>query len=88
MELMEICETIKNLIRETGCNLTVGQDINDNFYCHLEDCYIGENGVLNGECGRGKTLEDAMRSYLRIIKGRKIVIHPSAKNRREIFIFA
>lgn len=86
MRLIEICETMKNLINTTGCNLTVGIDINNNFYCHLEDCYINENGVLNGDCGRGKELADAMEKYLTLIRGKKLVIHPSGKNRKEMFV--
>ena len=86
MKLMEICEAIKNLMNTTGCNLIVGSDINNNFYCKLEDCYIAENSVLNGDCGRGKTIEDAMEEYLALIRGRKLVIHPSGKNRKEMFV--
>ena len=86
MSIYEACETIKGLMVTAGCNLIVCEDVNGNMYCHLDDCYIKNGVALDGTPGRGRDLIDAIGSYLELVKGKAIVVHPSGKNRKEIYV--
>ena len=78
---------IKNLIKETGCNLTVGVDAKGHTYCFLEDCYISKGISISGEQGIGETVSEAIVDYMRILKNNILIVHPgSERYRREIFI--
>ena len=86
MSIYETCEKIKGLMITTGCNLIVGEDLNGNTYCNLDDCYIKKGVALDGTHGRGKDLIDAIGDYLEFVNGKTIVVHPSGKNRKEIYV--
>ena len=86
MSIYEACETIKGLMLTTGCNLIVGETTNGNMYCHLDDCYIKKGVALDGSPGKGRDLIDAIADYLELVKGKTIVVHPSGKNRKEIYV--
>ena len=86
MSIYEACEIMKGLMLTTGCNLIVGETASGNMYCHLDDCYIKDGVALDGSPGKGKDLIDSVADYLDLVKGKTLVVHPSSKDRKEIYV--
>lgn len=53
----------------------------ENYSYTKDDCF------LIGEFGRGRTFEEALKDYSRIISGKTLVSNPDGKNRKEIKVF-
>ena len=54
--------------------------------CFENFSYTKDGNFLIGEFGRGRTFEEALKDYSRIISGKTLVSHPDGENRKEIKI--
>lgn len=54
--------------------------------CFKNFSYTKDGYFLKGEFGVGRTFEEALRDYSRIISGKTLVSNPDGKNRKEIKI--
>lgn len=51
---------------------------------HFEDAYESDGCVLIGLYGTGESVEEAATNYYEKIKGKKMIVNPSSKTRKEI----
>ena len=80
--------SLKALIKATGCNLWVGVDISDNFYCYLYDCYIKDGSVLRDKYGKGHTIEEAVDDFINVVRHETLIVHPGSDSRKEISVLS
>ncbi len=68
-------------------NLDVGIDIYDRVTLHFDHGFVKDGPLLIGECGRGKTVEDAAEDYYGRIRGKLIVIDRPYQTRKEFYVY-
>lgn len=78
-------KSIVDKLLESGKELVVSKDINDNITVCFSYAYISECGVLIGSCGRGKTFGEAVADYYRQISG-KTLVFDYPHGRRETYL--
>ena len=54
-------------------NIEIGIDCNQNIYVNYKEGYVLDGCALKGEVGRGRTIEAALKHYIRKISGKKLV---------------
>ena len=81
---------LEQLVANSGETVVINKDINDNFVVLMDKCAIYNNPGALGVCGRGKTVEHAVKDYMQQISGKTLVFNYGTESERFakfIFIF-
>lgn len=81
---------LEQLVTNSGEALVISKDINGNFIVCMDKCAIYSNPGALGACGRGKTVEQAVKDYIQQISGKTLVFNYDTECERFakfIFIF-
>lgn len=81
---------LEQLVTNSGETLVINKDIDDNFVVLMDKCSIYNNPGALGVCGRGKTVEHAVKDYIQQISGKTLVFNYGTESERFakfIFIF-
>ena len=88
MTLFQFCDKINAnllIVRRTKIIIdTLGKS--KSYYCCIEHAAIKEGIFLKGEYGNGRTVKDAAISYIRLIKGKHLVLYSMLKTFRKEYI--
>lgn len=81
---------LEQLVTNSGEPIVINKDVDDNFVVCIDKCAVYANPGALGVCGRGKTVEQAVKDYIRQISGKTLVFNYGTESERFakfIFIF-
>lgn len=81
---------LEQLVTNSGETVVISKDIDDNFVVLMDKCAVYNNPGALGVCGRGKTIEQAVKDYIQQISGKTLVFNYDTESERFakfIFIF-
>ena len=73
---------LEQLVNNSGETIVIGKDINDNFVVCMDKCAVYSNPGALGECGRGRTIEQAAKDYVQKISGKTLVFNYDTDSER------
>lgn len=73
---------LEQLINASGEIVIISKDVNDNFIVSLDHSGVYTNPGALGECGRGKTIEEAAKDYVTKISGKTLVFNYGTPSER------
>lgn len=73
---------LEQLINASGEIVIISKDVNDNYMVHFEHCDVYKNPGALGEAGRGKTVDAAVKDYVKKISGKKLVFNYGTDSER------
>lgn len=76
---MTILEQLVEYARET---LVINKDVDNNFIVSFDHSGVYTNPGALGECGRGKTIEEAAKDYVTKISGKTLVFNYGTPSER------
>lgn len=81
---------LEQLVTNSGETIVINKDIDDNFVVWMNKCDVYNNPGAMSVCGRGKTVEQAVKDYIHQISGKTLVFNYGTESERFakfIFIF-
>lgn len=81
---------LEQLVNNSGETIIINKNIDDNFVVWMDKCDVYNNPGALGVCGRGKTVEQAVKDYIQKISGKTLVFNYGTESERFakfIFIF-
>ena len=73
---------LEQLVTNSGEAIVISKDINGNFVVYMDKCSIYNNPGALDIGGRGKTVEQAVKDYIRKISGKTLVFNYGTESER------
>lgn len=73
---------LEQLVTNSGETVVISKDIDDNFVVLMDKCAVYNNPGALGVCGRGKTVEQAVKDYIQKIRGKTLVFNYDTESER------
>lgn len=73
---------LEQLVTNSGETIVISKDMDGNFVVFMDKCAVYNNPGALGVCGRGITVEQAVKDYIQKIRGKTLVFNYGTESER------